>query len=140
MVVQFILNEVSIRIQDRKRLKQNIINLFEREGKPLCSLTYIFCTDEYLLGINCEFLQHTDFTDVITFTLSEPEQPVIGEVYISVDRIKENASIYKVSNQIELHRVIFHGALHLCGYRDKSKGDILEMRAAEEYNLKIHLG
>lgn len=103
-------------------------------------LSYVFCTDEYLLTINRDFLQHDYYTDIITFELSEPGQPVMGEIYISIDRVRDNAKIHQESFQRELHRVIFHGALHLCGYRDKTKKEQEEMRRKENEYLKRYFG
>jgi rRNA maturation RNase YbeY len=89
-----------------------------------------------LLHINKEFLNHSTLTDVITFSLSEPSKPIQGEVYLSVDRIRENAKSFSVRYQNELLRVMIHGALHLCGYADKTKKAQTQMRAREDYYLK----
>lgn len=115
-----------------------MVNLFKREKQALEQLNYIFCTDEYLLTINRDFLQHDYYTDIISFELSEPGLPSLGEIYISIDRVRENAAIHNESFQRELHRVIFHGALHLCGYRDKTKKDALLMREKEDENLGLY--
>ena len=98
----------------------------------------MFCSDEYLLRINRDYLQHDYYTDIITFDLSEPGGPVQGEIYISVDRVRDNAKELAVSIQKELHRVIFHGVLHLCGYTDKTKQDQARMRALEEKYLDLY--
>lgn len=134
--IQFYFHDIKIELKGRKRLKQFIEALFVLEYKKLGSLSYIFCSDEYLLTVNMEFLNHDFYTDVITFDLSSAAYETIGEVYISVDRVKDNAKKEKASIDKELHRVIFHGALHLCGYKDKKKKDILTMRSAEERYLK----
>ena len=138
MAIKFILNETRIKIPERLRLKTHIEGLFKREGMPLSSLTYIFCTDKYLLSINTEFLNHDDYTDIITFCLSEPHEPIVGEIYISADRVKENAQSLGVSINEELHRIIFHGALHLCGYKDKKPQDKKKMTQAEDSNIKMY--
>ena len=101
------------------------------------SLDYIFCSDEYLLKINKDFLKHSFYTDIITFDLKEADDEVIGEVYISIERVNDNAEILKVPNLIELRRVIIHGALHLCGYTDKKKSEITLMREKEDYFLRL---
>lgn len=119
-------------LKNRKKLKLYIEELFAREKKKLGKLSYIFCSDEHLLAINKEFLRHDFYTDVITFDLSSTPKQIEGEVYLSIDRIKDNAKHAEVSFKEELHRVIFHGALHLCGYRDKKSNDIIHMRMAEE--------
>jgi probable rRNA maturation factor len=133
------LNTKSSIFQNKTKLKQQIVTLFKREKTSINSLTYIFCTDEYLLGINQQFLNHNEYTDIITFNLANKKQPVEGEIYISIDRVKENAKTHATSFKQELHRVIFHGALHLCGYKDKSKVDVAAMRKAEDKYLKIYL-
>ena len=122
----------------RQILKQNVVYLFKKEKLALNSLTYVFCDDRYLLKINQDFLKHDDLTDIITFTLSTNNAPVVGEIYISIERVKENARIFKVAFGQELARVVFHGALHLCGYRDKNKADKLAMRIKEEECLAYH--
>ena len=123
---------------NKKGLKQFIELLFKKEKKGLYELTYVFCSDEYLLGINEDFLKHDFYTDIITFDLSENNKQTIGETYISIDRIKDNAKTMNTSIKEETLRVIFHGALHLCGYKDKSKADIIKMRMKEDYYLSLY--
>ncbi len=125
-------------LKERTRLKLLIEKLFTLEKKKLGNLSYIFCSDEYLLGINKDFLKHDFYTDVITFDLSSSKVEIEGEVYLSVDRIKDNAKQLGVSFTEELHRVIFHGALHLCGYKDKTKMAKELMRSAENKYLKLY--
>lgn len=119
----------------RKELKKFLLSLFRQEGQEVEHVNYIFCTDKCLHQINRKFLQHDTYTDIVTFPLSEPGAPITAEIYISVDRVKENAKIFKSVFTDELHRVIIHGALHLCGYRDKTKAQIKEMREQEAYYL-----
>ena len=127
-------------LKSRKTLKAFLLKLFKAEKKSLASLSYIFCSDDYLLKINQTYLRHDFFTDIITFDLSSSRSRLDGEIYISVDRVKDNARTHSVSFQEELHRVIFHGALHLCGYKDKSKSEAAAMRAAENKLLKAYFG
>ena len=124
-----------ISLAERTRLKQFIILLFKREKAPLAEIQYIFCSDQYLLAINRQFLQHDYYTDIITFDLSEPGQPINAEIYISVDRVRENAREFNSSVKKELHRVLFHGALHLVGYSDKGREAEIRMRKMEEKYL-----
>ena len=112
--------------------------MFEKNGIKLESLNYVFCTDEELLAINNQFLSHDFYTDIITFDLSETKGMKIGEIYISIDRVRENASIHNTSFKLELHRVIFHGVLHLCGYKDKSKEQKRLMRKMEALHLNTY--
>jgi len=121
-------------LRERTRLKKHIEAVFRREGKKLESINYVFCSDNELLKINQQFLQHDYFTDIVTFDLSETEL-VIGEVYISLDRVRENARNLNVPLGTEMRRVIFHGALHLCGYEDKSMAQRKRMRKKEDYYL-----
>lgn len=101
------------------------------------SLTYIFCSDGFLLQMNRDFLQHDFYTDILTFGLSEKGEPIEAEVYISLDRVKDNAQTLKTGYKQEILRVIFHGALHLCGYKDKKKSETLLMRAKEDQYLLL---
>ena len=134
--VSFHFLEESSHLRDRKRLKAFLVALFKKEKVPMHSLTYVFCSDDYLLGINQQFLQHNYYTDIISFNLAAKGQQIEGEIYISLDRVKDNAKSLRQSYHSELHRVIFHGALHLCGYKDKSAKDILAMRKKEDRCLK----
>ena len=127
-----------ISLADRTRLKRFIASLFKKEKKALAGLNYIFCSDEYLLEINRQFLHHDYYTDIITFDLSEANHPINAEIYISVDRVKENAAQFGDSVKRELHRVIFHGALHLCGYGDKTGREEKIMRGKEETYLTLY--
>ena len=127
----------SIDLRDRTRLKKFLVALFKKEGKMLGELQYIFCADDYLLEINRQYLNHNYYTDIITFDLSEKNQAINAEIYISVDRVRENARDYNSSLKRELHRVIFHGALHLCGYKDKNARDEKMMRQMEDKYLEL---
>jgi len=124
-----------ISLKDRQILKSTLTALFKKEGKKLAELQYIFCSDNRLLEINREFLQHDFYTDIITFPLSAPDQPITAEIYISVDRVRENARQFGNTGNQELLRVIFHGALHLCGYGDKTPREEMKMRQMEEKYL-----
>ena len=103
----------------------------------LTRASFIFCSDDYLLQINRSFLQHDYYTDIITFPLSVKDEPIVAEVYISLDRIKQNAIQHNVNLFDETLRVLFHGALHLCGYSDKTKKQQLIMRAKENYYINL---
>jgi rRNA maturation RNase YbeY len=112
--------------------------LFRLEQTPISRVDFIFCDDEYLLKINKEWLNHDYFTDTVSFLLSEPGASVIGEVYISIDRVRENALAFGVPLAEELHRVIFHSCLHLCGYEDKNSALKAKMRIKEDKYLKSY--
>lgn len=120
----------------RKKLKVFITKLFNQEKSEADSLSYVFCSDDFLLQINKDYLNHDYFTDIITFDLSvSKHSPIIGEVYISVDSIRDNSKRFGTTISQELHRVIFHGALHLCGYKDKTKNDKVLMTQKEDQYL-----
>jgi len=134
-MIHFFSIDVKVPLFPRLKTKPFIKNLFSEEQRTLKELTYIFCTDDYLLDINRRFLGHDYYTDIITFDLSEKKDGSHGEIYISVDRVKDNAEQLKEPLQKELLRVIFHGALHLCGYKDKTKVQKHAMREKESYYI-----
>jgi rRNA maturation RNase YbeY len=118
----------------KKDLKEAVKNLVIQEGKVLKDLSLVFTDDEYLLEVNKQYLNHDYFTDVITFDYSSfPE--VSGDVMISLDRVKDNAQSLNQSYELEFYRVVFHGVLHLCGYKDKTDADIIVMRAKEDFYI-----
>ncbi|MEN9952596.1 MAG: rRNA maturation RNase YbeY [Bacteroidota bacterium] len=128
----FFLQPVSV-LKQRIMLKSFLQKTAIKEGRPIDSLNIIFCSDEYLLSINKQFLNHDYYTDIITFDLSESKRgPVTAELYISYDRVKDNARQMETTTTKELHRVVFHGLLHLLGYKDKTTKDQMEMRKMED--------
>ena len=129
--VLFSYADVRATFSHKAQLKCFIPEIFKMENILLEKLQYVFCSDQYLLRINKQFLQHDNLTDIITFDLSESLSTnvgCIGEIYISVNRVKENAKDLGIVFQEEIQRVIFHGALHLCGYKDKKKSEIEKIR------------
>lgn len=120
----------------KRLLKEAVKNLANLEGKVLKDLSLVFTDDEYLLEVNKQFLNHDYFTDVITFDYSSfPD--VSGDVMISLERVRDNALVLDQSFELELHRVVFHGVLHLCGYNDKSKEEAALMRSKEDFYLSM---
>ena len=136
--IEFHVHEVSLTLKNRKKLKSFIQSIFKEEIGKAASLSYIFCTDKYLLEMNRQYLDHYYYTDIITFDLSASNDFIIGEVYISIDRVKENASLNKTSVKHELHRVLFHGALHLSGQKDKTPDQLKQMRNKEDLYLSSY--
>lgn len=125
--------EISSNLKNKRKLSAFIkTKVLEYLAVKKIDITYVFCTDDYLLEKNIAYLDHDTLTDIITFDLSENEKELNAEMYISIDRIKENAGSLNIPYQEELHRVIFHGLLHLCGFKDKSKEDALLMRQKEQ--------
>ncbi len=135
--VQFRSADRSLQLPGRSALKAFIAGIFKKEKQALASITYVFCSDAFLLQMNRDFLQHDYYTDIITFGLSEKGEPVEAEVYISLDRVKDNARNLQQTYRQEIVRVIFHGALHLCGYKDKKKSEIELMRKMEDHYLRL---
>lgn len=125
-------------LQNRRKLKLFIEELFANENRELAQIDYIFCSDSYLLQLNQQHLQHDTLTDIITFELSNRTESVVSEIYISAERVKENAQKFETTFAHELHRVIFHGALHLCGYKDKTRKEQELMRQKEEQYLALY--
>jgi rRNA maturation RNase YbeY len=133
MAIRFNYADRKLNSVNKTTLKNIIIRVFKEEGFALQNVDYIFCSDEFLLNINRSALNHDYYTDIITFPLSTKNQPIVAEIYVSTDRVKENAEQLNQSFFQELARVVAHGALHLCGYKDKTKKDIAEMRSKEDY-------
>lgn len=126
-------------IQHKRLLSQFILQYVKNYGgKKKAHIDYIFCTDAYLLELNQQFLDHDTFTDIITFDLSDNEQELKSEIYISVERVVENAQKFGVTTEHELLRVIFHGMLHLCGYKDKTEEEEALMRTKENETLEAY--
>lgn len=113
-------SETDFKIENPKSLSHWISEIILQENHQPGDLTYVFCDDAYLHRLNVQFLNHDTLTDIISFDNSLGKQ-IHGEIYISIERVKENASTYRVAFLEELHRVIIHGVLHFCGYKDKSK-------------------
>jgi probable rRNA maturation factor len=134
----YFFHEARVALTNRSSLKRFIELIFKMEKKRLKNLNYIFCSDQYLLNINRQFLKHDYYTDIITFELSGKNQDIEGEIYISVDRVVENAKTLKVPRNTEVLRVIFHGALHLCNYQDKTEKQKKVIRAREDYYLALY--
>jgi len=120
----------------KKELKRFVKELVANEGKQLKELSLVFTDDEYLLEVNKQYLNHDYFTDVITFDYSDFPN-VSGDVMISLDRVKDNAQSMNLDFETELYRVVFHGALHLCGYKDKKKEDAALMRSKEDFYIQM---
>jgi len=136
--INFFTGDRKFTFQNKQSVKDFLELIFKKEKIALKQITYIFCSDEFLLKMNYDFLQHDYYTDIITFGLSEKNKPVEAEIYISIDRVKDNAKQLGLLYKTEMLRVLFHGALHLCGYKDKTKSEILTMRAKEERYLLLY--
>ena len=129
-------SETKFELENSKEVSVWIKEVILKEKFFLGEITYIFCDDEYLHKINLQFLNHDTFTDIISFDNTLGNE-VHGEIYISVERVKENALQYEVTFEEELNRVMIHGVLHFCGYTDKSEEEALAMRGKEDECLKL---
>ncbi|MBK6836084.1 MAG: rRNA maturation RNase YbeY [Bacteroidetes bacterium] len=136
MAIHFAQTEIIFKLKNKQVLKTWIKKVIENEKLNLGEIAYTFCSDDELLKINQQFLEHDTYTDIITFDYREGKV-VNGEIHISVDRVKENAEKFKTTFELELHRVMIHGVLHICGYKDKSKLHKEEMRKKEDSSLKL---
>ena len=133
--VAFFEEDINYKLKSKALLRQWINDTIRAEGYKLSELTYIFCSDAYLLNINQQYLDHDTYTDIITFDNSERDDVVLGDIFISIERIRENAAKYNVPETDELHRVIIHGVLHLLGYTDKSTANKQKMTEKEDFYL-----
>ena len=135
-VISFHTVEIDFTLSDSGQISDWIENTILAEKKELATLNFIFCNDTYLHKINVDFLDHDTLTDVISFPYTELPAPIIGDIYISIDRIQENADKFNVSFLQELKRVMIHGVLHLCGYGDKTDVEQQIMRDKEDFYLE----
>ena len=133
--IQFFEEDITYKLKNKTAVRKWITEAIVAEGFKLAELTYVFCSDEYLLQINQQYLNHDTYTDIITFDNSDENSTIAGDIFISIERIKENAAKFTVTEAQELHRVIIHGALHLLGYKDKSVADKKKMTLKEDYYL-----
>ena len=134
--VNFFTEEIAFKLSHPKKTSSWIKKAIAAERKDLRSLNFVFCTDEYLGAINKQYLKHQTFTDVITFDQSD-DDALEGDIFISVERIRENAQKFSNSFDDELHRVLIHGVLHLIGYGDKTKAHKIIMRKKEDAYLSL---
>ncbi|MCF0075623.1 rRNA maturation RNase YbeY [Dyadobacter sp. CY261] len=135
-MVSFFSEDVDFKVVNPLKTKKWIKNASISEGYELSQLNYIFCSDEYLLEINKEYLDHDYFTDIITFDNSEEDNQLEGDIYISVDRVRDNAATFHTDFDTEMRRVLIHGLLHLAGYGDSSEALKTAMRAKEDEYLR----
>jgi rRNA maturation RNase YbeY len=138
-MISFHTEDVKFNLKNKTILKKWISSTIEKKKRKAGELNFIFCSDEHLLGINKQYLNHDTYTDIITFDYSKEDQkqPVSGDIFISIERVEENAKKFSKSFENELHRVIIHGTLHLLGYKDKTKAAKEEMRKEEDKCLRV---
>jgi probable rRNA maturation factor len=135
--IRFFSEEVNFELKNKVALRNWIAEAASNEGYSIKSINYIFCNDDYLHKINVEYLDHDTLTDIITFDNSEDPGRIESDIFISIDTVASNANDLNITFEIELHRVIIHGLLHLCGYKDKSPQDAILMREKENHYLSL---
>ena len=133
-MITFSTVEISYNLKNKRKIKVWVKTILEAEGMKLGDITYVLCTDSYLGTMNEKYLKHTTLTDIITFDYSEMGK-LSGDIFISLERVKENAETYNTTFNAELGRVMAHGVLHLVGYKDKNPNEKTEMRSKEDFYL-----
>ncbi|CAN5466337.1 rRNA maturation RNase YbeY [soil metagenome] len=131
-MIRFFNEDVPYKLTQKQATRQWLKQQAEGEGYTVGDLNYIFCSDDYVLQVNRDYLQHDYYTDIITFDQSEEDDKLEGDIFISVDRVADNAQQLGISAEQEMRRVLAHGMLHLCGYGDKTDEEAAQMRAKEE--------
>ena len=135
--IHFFVEDVQFKLSGPRKISHWIKQSITSEGKKLGGLNFVFCSDDYLLRMNQEYLNHKTLTDIITFDNSEEEGTIGGDIFISVDRVRENSVSFQSGFDRELHRVMIHGVLHLVGYSDKNTRDKAVMRGKEDAYLSL---
>jgi probable rRNA maturation factor len=135
--IQFFEEDITYKLKNKTAIRAWVTETIDAEGFKLNELTYVFCSDSYLLQINQQYLNHDTYTDIITFDNSEIAKTIVGDIFISIDRIRENTLKFSHTEVDELHRVIIHGALHLLGYKDKSAPEKRKMTLKEDFYLNM---
>ncbi|HEK19231.1 MULTISPECIES: rRNA maturation RNase YbeY [unclassified Mucilaginibacter] len=133
--INFFEEDIAYKLKNKTAVRKWITDTIKEEGYQLSELNYIFCSDEYLLQINRQYLDHDTYTDIVTFDNSEKPGFIVSDIFISIERIRDNAEKFSVTETQELHRVLIHGALHLLGYKDKTAADKKKMTAKEDFYL-----
>ena len=134
-MIQFCTEDITFSLQEKLKHKAWLNEVAKQEGKKILELSYVFCSDNYLLQINQEYLNHDTLTDIVTFDNSEDPKKIEGDIFISIDRVRENGEKLGTS-ETELKRVMVHGLLHLLGYKDKKKEDKAVMTEKEDFYIK----
>ena len=131
--ILFLNEDIDFNLEQQAHFQNWLLEVIRQESKAVAKLNYVFCSDEYLLQVNRQFLDHDYYTDIISFPMNT--DPVSGDILISVDRVRENAKTYSTSFEREMGRVLVHGLLHFLGYDDKEPGDKKRMRKKEDHYL-----
>ena len=135
--IEFFSEDIEFELNNPEQVSEWIAEVIQQHGQELTNLTYIFCSDDYLHNINVEYLEHDTLTDIITFNNAEEDGTIEGDVFISIDRVRDNSAELGTSFEDELHRVLIHGVLHLLGFKDKTDEQEALMRKQEDSCLSL---
>ncbi len=135
--IHFFTEDIQYRLRDIRKIRLWISNAIIKEGGELENINFILTSDTFLHNINMEYLSHDTLTDIITFEYNEENEAILSDIFISLDRCRENAKEFHVNLKDELHRILIHGTLHLLGYKDKSKPEKQIMTSKEDYYLSL---
>lgn len=139
MAIHFFSEEIPFTLKEKLNRGRWLKGIANTAGFKIKELNYVFCSDEYLYQMNRDYLKHETYTDIITFDNSEKENDIAGDIFISIDRVRENAKTLTQEVETEMNRVLVHGLLHLMGYKDKTQEEIALMRSKEEDSIKLYV-
>lgn len=139
MAIHFFSEEIPYTLKEKLNRKRWLTKIATNAGFKIKELNYVFCSDEYLYQMNRDYLKHDTYTDIITFDNSEKKDDIEGDIFISIDRVRENAKTLAQEVETEMNRVLAHGLLHLMGYKDKTQEETALMRLKEEESIKLYV-
>ena len=139
MAIHFFSEEIPYTLKEKLNRKRWLKKIAASAGFNIKELNYVFCSDEYLYQMNRDYLKHDTYTDIITFDNSEEKGDIEGDIFVSIDRVRENAKKHTQEMETEMNRVLAHGLLHLMGYKDKTQEDAALMRLKEEESIKLYV-
>jgi probable rRNA maturation factor len=139
MAIHFFSEEIPYTLKEKLNRKRWLTKIATNAGFKIKELNYVFCSDEYLYQMNRDYLKHDTYTDIITFDNSEKKDDIEGDIFISIDRVRENAKTLAQEVETEMNRVLAHGLLHLMGYKDKTQEEAALMRLKEEESIKLYV-
>jgi rRNA maturation RNase YbeY len=139
MAIHFFSEEIRFTLKEKLNRKRWLKKIATNAGFKIKELNYVFCSDEYLYQMNRDYLKHDTYTDIITFDNSEKKNELEGDIFVSIDRVRENAKTHNQEVETEMNRVLAHGLLHLIGYKDKTQEEVALMRLKEEESIKLYV-
>jgi rRNA maturation RNase YbeY len=139
MAIHFFSEEIRYTLKEKLTRKRWLKKIATNAGFKIKELNYVFCSDEYLYQMNRDYLKHDTYTDIITFDNSEKKDDIEGDIFVSIDRVRENAKTHTQEVETEMNRVLAHGLLHLMGYKDKTQEEVTLMRLKEEESIRLYV-